>query len=480
MKKSPQKKQSEKRPARAQHKAPGSVAAARKPVPKHWWAIGTVVAAALVVLVWVWGNSAGVRLQAGGQLFPVYTHDETLQQAVANQSAAYRLPVRYPDGSVMAFPLHSVGVKPDPAQTVADLRRAQHAPLQRLMWWRPVRAPLAMHVDSPALGTFIMTQARIVTAEPQNASLQLDGANVTLKAGKPGKAYTIANPADSVVQAAAHLQTAPLKLNPRPIQPAVTAADLKTSKNHIEAVLHQKITLHIGDQTVTPSPGDIAQWLTITPAANGKSLQVGLDAARVGAYTDGLSDGHDNPARNQIVSASGEVLRAGMHGARVTGTQPAADAITKQLLAAKGIDVSLQVELTNFKTVTSPSTSKWIEVDLSTKRMYVYSNNSEVRSFLVSAGAPGTPTVTGRYAIYSKFSQENMFGENVDGSRYFQPNVPWVNYFYADYAIHGNYWRPSWYFGNVNSSHGCVGVTVGDGAWIYNWAPIGTPVVVHT
>jgi len=72
-----------------------------------------------------------------------------------------------------------------------------------------------------------------------------------------------------------------------------------------------------------------------------------------------------------------------------------------------------------------------------------------------------------------------MSGPNTDGSRYVQPNVPWVNYFYRDYAIHGNYWRPTSYFGNVNSSHGCVGLLTNDAAWLYAWAPIGTAVVVH-
>ena len=72
-----------------------------------------------------------------------------------------------------------------------------------------------------------------------------------------------------------------------------------------------------------------------------------------------------------------------------------------------------------------------------------------------------------------------MKGANVDGSRYFQAAVPYVNYFYGSYAIHGNYWRPDSWFGNINSSHGCVGINDPDDAWVYNWAPIGTPVIVH-
>jgi lipoprotein-anchoring transpeptidase ErfK/SrfK len=99
---------------------------------------------------------------------------------------------------------------------------------------------------------------------------------------------------------------------------------------------------------------------------------------------------------------------------------------------------------------------------------------------LISAGAPATPTVLGKYAVYTKYKSQDMSGNNADGSRYFQPAVPYVNYFYGGYAIHGNYWRPSSWFGNINSSHGCIGVNVADGAWIYDWASVGTPVIVHT
>jgi lipoprotein-anchoring transpeptidase ErfK/SrfK len=72
-----------------------------------------------------------------------------------------------------------------------------------------------------------------------------------------------------------------------------------------------------------------------------------------------------------------------------------------------------------------------------------------------------------------------MTGYNTNGTTYYQPNVQWVNYFYQADAVHGNYWRPLSYFGNINSSHGCVGVVNSDAEWIYNWAPIGTTVIVH-
>ena len=66
------------------------------------------------------------------------------------------------------------------------------------------------------------------------------------------------------------------------------------------------------------------------------------------------------------------------------------------------------------------------------------------------------------------------------GPGYVEPNVPWINYFdHSSDAVHGNYWRSASTFGNVNTSHGCVGLPVNEAEWVYNWAPIGTAVINH-
>jgi lipoprotein-anchoring transpeptidase ErfK/SrfK len=105
--------------------------------------------------------------------------------------------------------------------------------------------------------------------------------------------------------------------------------------------------------------------------------------------------------------------------------------------------------------------------------MYAYQNSQLVNTFLVSAGKPSTPTPVGEFHIWDKLTSQTMTGPG-----YVQPNVPWVNYFnHSGDAIHGVYWRPASVFGNVNTSHGCVGVPVNIGEWIFNWAPIGTTVI---
>ncbi len=61
------------------------------------------------------------------------------------------------------------------------------------------------------------------------------------------------------------------------------------------------------------------------------------------------------------------------------------------------------------------SYDKWIEVDLTNKRMYAYEKDNLVKTELVTAGAPSTPTVTGQYAIYAKFDQQDMRASSCHG-----------------------------------------------------------------
>ena len=111
-----------------------------------------------------------------------------------------------------------------------------------------------------------------------------------------------------------------------------------------------------------------------------------------------------------------------------------------------------------------------IIVVLSQQQVFAYENGVLLRQFMVSTGLPGTPTVTGSFAIYAKYPSQHMVGPD-----YNLPNVPWVMYFYRGYSFHGTYWHNN--FGRP-MSHGCINMRTAEAEWLYNWAPIGTPVLV--
>jgi LysM repeat protein len=117
------------------------------------------------------------------------------------------------------------------------------------------------------------------------------------------------------------------------------------------------------------------------------------------------------------------------------------------------------------------TSGRWIDVDLSEQRLRAYEGNTVVRSTLVSTGLPGTPTPTGQYRVYVKYTSTTMSGPG-----YYLTNVPYTMYFYSGYGIHGTYWHSN--FGHP-MSHGCINLPTPEAQWLFNWASVGTLVNIH-
>ena len=115
--------------------------------------------------------------------------------------------------------------------------------------------------------------------------------------------------------------------------------------------------------------------------------------------------------------------------------------------------------------------TRWIDVDLTTQRLYAYEGENVVNSFIVSTGTWLTPTVVGEFKIYVKYLSNKMSGPG-----YYLPDVPYIMYFHGSYGLHGTYWHNN--FGTP-MSHGCVNLRTDDAGWLYDWASVGTVVNVH-
>lgn len=114
---------------------------------------------------------------------------------------------------------------------------------------------------------------------------------------------------------------------------------------------------------------------------------------------------------------------------------------------------------------------KNIIVDISDSRVYAYEDGQLVYSALASMGTSATPTVQGNFSVQRRYESQTMSGPG-----YYLPNVQWIMYFYSGYAIHGTYWHNN--FGQP-MSHGCVNLPNEEALWFYDFAPIGTPVLVQ-
>ena len=118
---------------------------------------------------------------------------------------------------------------------------------------------------------------------------------------------------------------------------------------------------------------------------------------------------------------------------------------------------------------------KWIDVSLERQYLVAYEGRTPVFETKVSTGTANHPTVTGQFRIWLRFASQDMDGRRL-GYDYYLPDVPYVQYFYQDYALHGTYWHNN--FGQP-MSHGCVNLPTPAAEWLFHWADYGTLVNVH-
>lgn len=125
---------------------------------------------------------------------------------------------------------------------------------------------------------------------------------------------------------------------------------------------------------------------------------------------------------------------------------------------------------------------KWIDVNLNpaVRTVTAYVGATPVAGpFPHVPGMPQLPTVKGQFAVNIKYASQTMRGSNLDGSRYVTPGVPWILYFHGGYALHGAPWRGAFGPGVAGGSHGCVNLPVPAAKTLYDFAPVGTVVMVH-
>jgi hypothetical protein len=126
---------------------------------------------------------------------------------------------------------------------------------------------------------------------------------------------------------------------------------------------------------------------------------------------------------------------------------------------------------------------RWIDVDLDVPAIIAaYEGDRMVKTALAITGVSAFPTPVGNFQILRRVANETMDSETVGIPRdqpggYYLKNVLYTQYFTNDGAsLHYNYWRGT--FG-YPGSHGCLGLSLEDSIWFWEWSDVGTPVIVR-
>lgn len=128
---------------------------------------------------------------------------------------------------------------------------------------------------------------------------------------------------------------------------------------------------------------------------------------------------------------------------------------------------------------TPKDTKKRIVVDLSDETLTAYDGDTVFMKETISRGVEENPTPVGMFSVYKKTPSRYMQGPlpGETDEYYDLPGVPWDLYFSPDGAVlHGAYWHDD--FGTPRS-HGCVNQSPENARKLYQWADLGTSVIVQ-
>ncbi|HSX27822.1 MAG TPA: L,D-transpeptidase family protein [Candidatus Saccharimonadales bacterium] len=359
-------------------------------------------------------------------------------------------------------------------------------------FWRAIQ--LWQHEDIPLTATtnigvfkdYVVKHFPSIVKDAKDAELVYneDSNKFEVQPGEPGQGFDVKKFASLLPQLADNPQTIDLPVAGAPVQPLIPTSAL----TQLQADMNQRVTLSLhftyqGRQIYSADPIDIAKWMDFTPDPQTGKVTVSYDKGKITQFLNQqvgpqiAAPAIDKKVVKDQNNGNEIVIQQGQVGRKLQDIDALADEIAANVAANKSMDKEVSITEAPFKTVELTGYDKWIEVDLSEQRTTLYTGATPIQSFSISSGVASHPTVTGTFAVWYKTPSQTMTGGNkASGDYYYLPNVTWVSYFYQDYSFHTAYWHNN--FGHP-MSHGCINMRAADAKVVYDFAPIGTKVVVH-
>lgn len=352
---------------------------------------------------------------------------------------------------------------------------------------REVSVPPVIRIDQEKLNQKVKALAAAKHRAPVDATLKIEGENVDVVPERPGRELDEAALRRGISRAFSGSGSPRVSVAEKSLPARIKATDLQPLVAEAKASMGTPLTIRFQDLVFAPGPAEVGRWIVLqTPEGAAPSLT--FDGNRIAVYVATLARQVDiMPVDRRVLVANGtsQLQAEGSDGQRMDQA-----ALAKALRSAIGSRQALSYDIALLpaakKTVTTtmlgPTSGRLIEISLARQRLWAWEDGKVVHEAPITSGASalGWPTITGKFAIQAKQRNRYLNGQSL-GYNY---NV-FVKYwmpFSGNYGLHDAPWRGG-KFGTMDyvrtGSHGCVNMPEATSAWLYNWASVGTAVVVH-
>ncbi len=349
--------------------------------------------------------------------------------------------------------------------------------------------PMAYRMDRTVLTVFAASVTKQVGTKPVDAGVVFENGQFKPVADKTG---VTVNAADLVRLIEADLRSfgGSLALRPKLQLADIRVGQLGPTIDEAQQLIATPVVLTFEGRTFTPTQRDIGRWVTFEkqPGETEAKLVPKVNQGKLKSYIGQIARQLDIAPVTKRMNVENGIERVGQEGkdGRAINQEPVMAAITEAVTKNQPLTFVLTARVVPFQIVSTSLTSldiaRYIEVDISKQRLWVWQDKRVIYETPVTTGATGAgfATATGMFSIYSKQTNRHL-----RGYRYGWDYDVFVKYwmpFYQGYGLHDASWRHGKFGGQdyyYNGSHGCVNLPDAAAAFIYNWAAVGTPVWVH-
>lgn len=128
----------------------------------------------------------------------------------------------------------------------------------------------------------------------------------------------------------------------------------------------------------------------------------------------------------------------------------------------------------------SPDSGKTIYISIGKQRLFAYQDGRQVYSMIASSGLPGQATATGNFRVKTKLPEAfaSLWSLRMP---YWMGIYDVGSYENGIHALPINKWGQTMWGGLLGrpASFGCIVIGTYDASVLYNWAPMGTPVIIR-
>ncbi|KKP88785.1 MAG: ErfK/YbiS/YcfS/YnhG family protein [Berkelbacteria bacterium GW2011_GWA2_35_9] len=263
-------------------------------------------------------------------------------------------------------------------------------------------------------------------------------------------------------------------------QPNIKLEDLSKTKADVENILKTNLTLTQNKKIKERIEVKIISTLIGFEQLDSEVKAV-VEEAKIDKYLDTLKNRLSVKASPVVKYQNGEIADNGKIGSQLNIEKLKKD-ILDNIAQEKNIELEFIETDPATKIVEQPFqpglyAGKYIEIDLSTQRLAAFNGQNKDYEFVVSSGKWSMPTPSGTFTINSK-------NPRAYSSKYNLYMPYWMAFIGSTYGLHA---LPEWANGykegenhlGVPVSHGCVRLSTENASTLYNWAEIGTTVVIH-